>query len=347
MKRRGKVFLIVLLAVVGLSALSLWLIAEGRFPIKRISKIIQPYISKTPKNLLELQGNVEVREVRLGFRVAGRISHMYVKEGDRVSPGKLLAEIEPSYFKDAVKRAEAVLKLRMYQLLKLKNGVRPEEIKRAKANTRMAWVTYENAKKRFLRAKRLISKGIISRQDFDNIKAAFREAEARLRSAEATQRLVELGPRKEDIEMAQASVEEAKAMLAEARQKLMDTKLYSPVKGVIQTRIHEVGDFVGVGVPVYIISIDNPAWIRAYVNEVQLGSIYPGMKVTVLTDAGKKFVGQIGFISPVAEFTPKTVQTKDTRTDLVYRIRIVVNNSKGGLRQGMPVSIIIRLKGEK
>jgi HlyD family secretion protein len=205
-------------------------------------------------------------------------------------------------------------------------------------------VAFANAQKKLQRAQNLVSSGVVSQEVFDNAKAARDQAEAQLKAAEATRGLVEIGPRKEDIAIAQALVEEAEARLVEAQRRLADTQLHSPVGGVIQTKVREVGDFVNIGEPVYVVSITNPVWIRAYVNEVDLGRIRPGMKAIVRTDAGKSFDGQIGFISPVAEFTPKTVQTKEIRTDIVYRIRIVVQDTKNELRQGMPVSVFIDLE---
>jgi HlyD family secretion protein len=295
---------------------------------------------------LELQGNVEIRDVRLGFEVRGRIADMLVDEGDKVAQGQLLAKLESDYFEDAVKQAEATLEARKAELLKLENGSRPEEIEQARANTLAARVAFLNAQKEFSRAQKLISTGAISKEAFDKTKAVRDQAEARLKATEATQRLIEVGPRKEEIAKAKALVKEAQARLNEAKRRLGDTQLYSPVTGIIQIKVHEVGDYVNVGEPVYIISITNPVWVRAYVNEIDLGRIRPGMRAMVHTDAGKTFEGKIGFISPVAEFTPKTVQTKEIRTDLVYRIRIVVQDPKNELRQGMPVSVFIDLQSE-
>lgn len=92
--------------------------------------------------------------------------------------------------------------------------------------------------------------------------------------------------------------------------------------------------------PTYSLSLDAPVYVRAYVSEPDLGRIAPGMQVRVRSDSSDKvYQGQIGFISPRAEFTPKTVETTDLRTDLVYRLRIVVTNADAALRQGMPVTI--------
>ena len=128
------------------------------------------------------------------------------------------------------------------------------------------------------------------------------------------------------------------------------TKLYAPENGTIMVRIIEPGSNVQKGQPVYTMAKTNPVWVRAYVNEKDLGNIKYGQEVNVYTDTtnpntGKKreYKGQIGYISPVAEFTPKTVQSTDTRTDLVYRIRVYINDIDEYLRQGMPVTIKVDL----
>ena len=128
------------------------------------------------------------------------------------------------------------------------------------------------------------------------------------------------------------------------------TKLYAPEDGVIMVRVIEPGSNVAKGQPVYTMAKTNPVWVRAYVNEKDLGNIKYGQRVNVFTDTvnpqtGKKreYKGQIGYISPVAEFTPKTVQSTDTRTDLVYRIRVYIYDTDEFLRQGMPVTIKVDL----
>jgi HlyD family secretion protein len=138
-----------------------------------------------------------------------------------------------------------------------------------------------------------------------------------------------------------ANLNQAQAEYRIALKNLEDTHVKSPSDGVILTRIREVGSVVKETEPIYTLSLNSPIWIRAFVNEKELGLIFPGMKAEVFTDikGGKIYEGHIGFISPIAEFTPKTVQTLDLRTDLVYRLRIIVDNPDWSLKQGMPVTV--------
>ncbi len=141
-------------------------------------------------------------------------------------------------------------------------------------------------------------------------------------------------------------MEALKAAQALAQRELIDTKLYAPEHGVIQQRILQPGDMASPSVPAFTVALSNPIWVRAYVPETALGKVASGMRAVVKTDSfpGKAYPGWIGYISPTAEFTPKTVETPDLRTKLVYRVRVYVCNPAGELRLGMPVTVEIPLK---
>ena len=149
------------------------------------------------------------------------------------------------------------------------------------------------------------------------------------------------GTRSEDVAGARAALDVASARLAATQTALADTRLAAPADGVVLSRVREPGAIVGPSDIVYVLSLTRPVWVRAYVGEPQLGRIHPGMEVTVVTDSapGKPYKGRIGFISPVAEFTPKSVETPDLRSDLVYRLRVIIDQPDDGLRQGMPVTV--------
>ena len=112
-----------------------------------------------------------------------------------------------------------------------------------------------------------------------------------------------------------------------------------PADGIVMTRTVEPGTMLQAGAPVLGISLRNPVWVRAYIDEPLLERVQPNMQVSITTDSGSTFTGTVGFISPQAEFTPKTVETADIRTTLVYRLRIVVQDPEGRLNHGAPVSV--------
>lgn len=132
------------------------------------------------------------------------------------------------------------------------------------------------------------------------------------------------------------------------------SRLYALEDGIVTARLVEPGTIVQKGTAVYTLSKPRPLWIRAYVSEVNLGNIYDGMPAEIITDSidpqtGTKrtYQGHIGYISPVSEFTPKSVQTTDLRTDLVYMIRVYADNPDKFLRQGMPTTVTLDLKSDR
>jgi len=226
-------------------------------------------------------------------------------------------------------------------LTKAINGSRPQEIDQARAQVAQAQANVENADLTFQRESDLRRTNAISKQEFDNATATRDANRAQLRSAQANLALLEAGSREEDIDAARAQVQHDQANLETAELNLSDCRLLAPTDGVIITRALEPGAIVAAGTSVYSLCFYSPVWIRTYVGEEDLGRIYPGMKALVYTDTnpGKPYEGQIGFISSVAEFTPKTVETRELRTDLVFRLRVVVEHPDRYLRQGMPVTV--------
>ncbi len=146
---------------------------------------------------------------------------------------------------------------------------------------------------------------------------------------------------KRDMEFAQGEYDEAKSVLEKSLINLDDTKLYAPYRGIILSRITEKGTILDTKTPVYSISMIEPVWVRAFIDEPKLGRVKLGQKALVYTDSRPKdpYFAHVGFVSPVAEFTPKTVETNTLRADLVYRLRIIIDNPDYYLRQGMPVTI--------
>lgn len=140
-----------------------------------------------------------------------------------------------------------------------------------------------------------------------------------------------------------AAVKENKGALKLALQNVEDTRMICPQAGTILSRVREPGSVVQAGETVLVLSISSPVWVRTYISEPNLGKIYPGMRAKIYTDTPSNpvYEGHIGFISPVSEFTPKNVETTNLRTDLVYRLRVIVENPNEGLRQGMPVTITL------
>lgn len=294
---------------------------------------------------LALQGNIDVRQVNLSFKVGGRIDTLAVDEGDAVSAGQVVATLDKVYFEDDLRLARARRDTAKANRERLENGSRPEEIAQARAATAERRATLARAEADVARARRAVAGGAVTTEELDRLTAAAVEAKARFQSAQQAQRLAELGPREEEKAAARAQFREAEAQVVESERRLADSLLVAPNPGTILTRSREKGAIVQPGETVFTLTLATPVWVRTYVNEQDLGAVQPGMEVKVTTDAswGRAYTGHIGFVSPTAEFTPRTVETRELRTDLVYRLRVVVDDPDGGLRQGMPVTVTVPL----
>ena len=291
---------------------------------------------------LTLYGNVDIREVQLGFRVAGRLEQMNFEEGDAVAAGTVLAKLDSKPLRDGLALAEAGMAEAEARLAVLRSGSRPQEIQQARAQVSEAGAALKNAEQEYVRQRELTGKGLSSQGLLDNALAQRDEASARLAAARQALALAIEGPRAEDITAAEAALAGAMARREQASTQLQDTELLAPNNGVVLTRVREPGAIVSAGMPVYTLSLTDTVYVRAYVDESNLGQVVPGANLIVTTDSSaKEYIGQVGFVSPRAEFTPKSVETPELRTDLVYRLRIVILDADDGLRQGMPVTVTV------
>ncbi|MCC6469659.1 MAG: efflux RND transporter periplasmic adaptor subunit [Alphaproteobacteria bacterium] len=288
-----------------------------------------------------LYGNVDIRQVDLAFDAEGRIAELKVEEGDPVAPGQVLAVLDPEFYAQAVRLAEARRDAQKAVLDKLEAGSRPEEIERARADVAALSATQENAEAVFRRRQALVTTGTVAQQAFEDARAALDESAGRLKAARETLALAVAGPRREEIEQARAQLRAEEATLDLARNRHKHTTLTAPSQGIVLTRVHEPGAVVLPNSTIYTVALTDKVWIRTYVPETLLGAVKPGMPVEVLTDSrpGQAYQGWVGYISPTAEFTPKTVETPELRTQLVYRLRVHVTTPDAALRQGMPVTI--------
>ncbi|MFZ2884442.1 secretion protein HlyD [Nitrosomonas europaea] len=292
------------------------------------------------ESLLYLYGNVDIREVQLAFRQPGRVAQMMFDEGDAVVAGTRMATLDAQPYQEAFAAAEASVRVAQAELAKMRRGLRPQEIIQAQEALNQAQAVARRAERDYVRLSRLLPSKASSQQDVDNARAARDQAIAGVKAAKAALSQAREGFRKEDIAAAEAQLAAAMATRDQAATALADTELFAPSDGTVIARIREPGSMVVSQSAVYNLSLDKPVYVRAYIGETALGRIAPGTPVQVRSDSSKKiYHGQIGFISPRAEFTPKTVETTDLRTDLVYRLRIVVSDADAALRQGMPITI--------
>lgn len=298
------------------------------------------WLQKDPAEpaILILSGNIEVTSAQLSFRVPGQVSERFVDEGDSVKTGQIVARLDPKDYQHEVESRMASVAVARAALAELETGYRAEDIGQAEAVLQRVTAEAERIQADFVRQRELFRKEVISGRDFDAAKAAYDGSRASVREAQERLSLLRKGPRRETIDQAQARLKDAEAMLALAQARRGYTTLLSPMDGMVLAKAVEPGELVTAGTPVVTVGKLDEVWMRAYVNETDLGRIALGQKVTVTTDTwpGKKYPGRITFISPEAEFTPRSVQTKKERVKLVYRIKITIPNQNHEMKPGMP-----------
>lgn len=301
---------------------------------------------ESPAKILRIYGNVDIRQVDLAFTVSDRIDEMYVEEGQHVRKGQALAALDTTRFRQRVAKSKAQVAQQEQLVAALVAGSRPEEIREARANMQAAKAEAQNAERIARRQEDLVKRGLTSIETAEDARSGADAAAARFRSAREALALAVEGPRKEDIAAAKAQLQALRAQLALDEKDLADAVLVAPVDAVVENRILQPGDMAAPQTPVYTLSLMQPLWVRAYVEERDMGKLYPGMPAEVTTDSfpGKRYKAWVGFISPTAEFTPKTVETTDVRTSLVYQVRVFVCDSQNELRQGMPATVTLSLQ---
>jgi HlyD family secretion protein len=257
-----------------------------------------------------------------------------------------LARLDISRLEPQVAQVAAQAAAQLQVVTRLRNGSRPEEIAQARANVESAKADLVNAQRQYERYKNAAEASggrAVRQQDVDAAKASLDVAVAKLAVNQKSLDLAVLGPRKEDIAENEARLRATQAQVSLLRQQLADSELVAPADAVVRTRIMEPGEMATPQNAVFSLAIIDPKWVRAYISEPDLGKIRPGMAAAIEVDAfpKRRFDGWIGFISPVAEFTPKSVQTEELRTSLVYEVRVFVKDPADELRLGMPASVLL------
>jgi HlyD family secretion protein len=299
---------------------------------------------------LVLYGDIDLRQVDLAFHDSERIAAVYVQEGDRVRRGQILARLDESRLLPQLAQAQSAAAAQRAVVERMHHGNRPQEIAEARANVALEEADSYDAVRKYQRLLTLSQASggrAVSRQDLDDAKAAADVAEARLNVNRKALSLEVLGPRREDVDQAEAQLRADQAQAALLCQMVADAELRAPMDSVVRSRIAEPGDMASPQTTAFTLAITDPKWVRTYLPEPDLGLVRPGIRATLAFDAfpHQRFDGWVGFISPVAEFTPKTVETPDLRSSLVYEVRVFVRDPEDVLRLGMPATVYLPLGG--
>lgn len=293
---------------------------------------------------LVFYGNVDIRQISLAFDNSGRIAEVLADEGDTVKAGQLLARLDTRTLQLQADEAQGDIEVQQQTVLKARNGSRPQEIAQERAKLAAAQADAVRAERDLGRLQQIAAstqgRGV-SPQDLDSAKNSAASARAKLAEQREALRLAELGPRAEEVAGAEAQLKATQAKLALLQYQISQGELKAPADAVVRSRLLEPGDMASSSRPVFALALAQPKWVRVYVGEGDLGKVKPGMAAQVTTDShpDRPIAGSVGYIASVAEFTPKSVQTEELRTHLVYEVRIMVKDPDNMLRLGQPATV--------
>lgn len=288
--------------------------------------------------VLAVTGTIEATQVDVSPKVTGRIVELPVREGQPVERGQLLVRLDATELRAETRRAEAALHTAEAQLSDLLAGSRSQEIEQARANLRNAAATRDWAQRELVRARELYGRDLIAAQEVDRAQQAYDVAAANEAATRERLSLAEAGPRPHEAEAARARVAEAREALALARSRLDETRLTSPVTGVVLRKNAELGETINPGVSMLTLMDPRDMWVRVYVPESDIGRVRVGQPARLTVDSypDRAFAGAVTEVASAAEFTPRNVQTKKERVNLVFRVKIAVRDAEGMLKPGMP-----------
>jgi len=281
-----------------------------------------------------VSGNIEAHQSVLGFKtVQSRIVELPFNEGQWVKAGTLISRVDDKDYRQQVVMAEAALDVQRHQL-----AAAEQNLAAAKKTVESDVADLELTKVEFSRADNLMQKGAGTIEARDVANAAFKKSSAALERDQALEKSAE-----RQVELAKANIRNGEEALKLAKIVLDYTTLLAPFDGVITVRQAELGEIMVPGTPVVTLADLDHIWLRAYINETDMGKIRLDQVAVVKTDTypGKSYKGRVSFISSSAEFTPKSVETHAERVTLVYRIKIDIDNPTHELVPGMPADAVL------
>ncbi|MDN5088004.1 efflux RND transporter periplasmic adaptor subunit [Aliarcobacter butzleri] len=294
------------------------------------------------ENNLTFYGNIDTRTVNVGFRFLGKIENITKDEGEIVKKDEVLVKLDTASLEKSLEELNEKIFASKLELSKLQTGYRQEEILEAKAAMEEAIENLNKTKDTYNRQANLFKTKSTSEENFTISQLNYKQALATLDKAKALYELRKNGYRNEDIKIQESNLKSLEIQAEKIKIDLNDSVIKAPVDGVILTRFKEIGAITNAGESILEIAKTDEFWVRAYIDEKNLGNIKPGLKMSIQTDSrSENYEGVIGFISPVAEFTPKNIETQELRADLVYSFRVIVKNPDDKIRQGMPVTLKI------
>lgn len=307
--------------------------------------IITACSSNNNENQLELSGTIETVSVTVSSKTAGQIVKLNASEGESVVIGDTLLVIDHENYELQKSQAEAALEAAEANYNLLINGARKEDLSNAEETLFQIKQNYETVSADFQRFKNLYEKKAITKKQFDEISAKYEITKSQLRQSEENLRKLKNFARPEELSAAKAKVNQAEAALNLIKKTISDCFVTAPTAGVVTNQLVEIGEMVVPQSSLFKISNLSNAEIYVYVQETDLGKLNLGDKAEIKIDTypDKIYEGKITYISQEAEFTPKTIQTKDERTKLVFAVKVEAVNNNFELKPGLPADVKIYL----
>lgn len=319
---------------------------KNTIKISAFSFLIFFACSENNKNYIEESGTIETKDIILSAQTTGKILSVQKNEGSIVKTGDTILIIDKELYEIQLRQARAAEKLAEAQLSLLKNGARKEDKNQAIELFNQAEANFTSAKNDKERFSILYQSKSITEKQWEDILTRFKIAEAQYKSAKENLNKINNFARPEELKQAEANLERAKSAIELINKNLRDCIVISPIDGIVSKTFFEENETVAPMSSLVKISNLSLVKMNIYVNEKDLGNINLNMPAEVKVDAypNKTYRGKVIFISPEAEFTPKTIQTKDERTKLVYKIKLLIKNQNNELKSGMPADAKIILK---
>ena len=288
-------------------------------------------------------GTIEVTKTDITAKVGGYLVELKIKEGDPVQRGQMVVKIDRPDLQAQLLRDEAALARAKAQLRDLEQGARSQELQEAAANLAAASAQATRAKADFERYSRLFREGAIAAQQLDNSRSAHEVAANSLLAAQSRYSLLQSGNREETIEAQRLEVARSEAVLAGSRSQLADTNVVSPLSGRVLSKNYEQGEYVNAGVSIATIGDMKDCWVKVFVSTAQMGQIRLGQAVKVKIDAypDRAFRGEIREISQNAEYTPRQSITQRERANMVFAVKVKIDNPDEIMKPGLPADVVI------
>jgi HlyD family secretion protein len=286
---------------------------------------------------IHASGHIEATEVRLAAKVGGQLQELPFEEGDQVGAGQVVARFDTVDAEHELARVQAELIGARARLDLLEEGSRSEDLRRASAEVARVEAELAGARLDLERLEGLADRGSATAKARDDARTRVAMLERALDAGRAELDKLRAGPRAQEIAQARASCEALRAAIAGIEQRIADATVLAPRDGVITRRATEPGEVLPAGALLAVLTDLERPWLNAYVDEPSLASIRLGDPVEVRLDGvTEAFSGTVSFVSDVAEFTPKNVQTPEERAKLVFRIKVALDNPHGRFKPGMP-----------